>query len=81
MTSLQVKGGEPLLKLIAVDWFKVDNPATKVAMYPKSLIQVTHALDFTSHYVIRKTIQNKTSRSLVWGPLKMHFGKKCIFEY
>lgn len=33
-------GGDPLLKLIAVDWFKVDRPVNKVALHPKSLVQV-----------------------------------------
>jgi len=37
----QVVGGDPLLKLIAVDWFKVDERFDSVALHPKSLVQVS----------------------------------------
>lgn len=33
-------GGDPLLKLIAVDWFKVDKPIDRIASHPRSLVQV-----------------------------------------
>jgi hypothetical protein len=36
----KVVGGDPLLKLIAVDWFKVDERFDSVALHPKSLVQV-----------------------------------------
>ncbi|XP_076896736.1 protein ENHANCED DISEASE RESISTANCE 2-like [Bidens hawaiensis] len=35
----KVAGGDPFLKLIAVDWFKTNNPASKVALHPKCLLQ------------------------------------------
>ncbi|CAL5374341.1 unnamed protein product [Camellia sinensis] len=35
----KVMGGDPLLKLIAVDWFKVENCISKVALHPSSLVQ------------------------------------------
>lgn len=35
-------GGDPLLKLIAVDWFKVDKAADRVALHPKCLVQVNY---------------------------------------
>ncbi|XAR66799.1 hypothetical protein NMG60_11013138 [Bertholletia excelsa] len=35
----KVMGGVPLLKLIAVDWLKVDNCFSKVALHPSSLVQ------------------------------------------
>ncbi|RLN03259.1 hypothetical protein C2845_PM13G18380 [Panicum miliaceum] len=35
----KVVGGDPLLKLIAVDWFKVDERFDSVALHPKSLVQ------------------------------------------
>ncbi|KAA8522910.1 hypothetical protein F0562_009333 [Nyssa sinensis] len=35
----KVTGGDPLLKLLAVDWFKVENSITKVALHPRSLVQ------------------------------------------
>ncbi|PWA52006.1 hypothetical protein CTI12_AA458240 [Artemisia annua] len=37
--NTKVPGGDPLLKLIAVDWFKGDRPVSKVALHPKSLVQ------------------------------------------
>ena len=43
----QVVGGDPLLKLIAVDWFKVDERFDSVALHPKSLVQVNK---FDKHY-------------------------------
>ncbi|KAH9654557.1 START domain-containing protein [Citrus sinensis] len=38
--NAKVMGGDPLLKLIAVDWFKVDKAADRVALHPKCLVQV-----------------------------------------
>ncbi|KAG5593615.1 hypothetical protein H5410_034847 [Solanum commersonii] len=38
--STKVTGGDPLLKLIAVDWFKVDECITNIALHPKCLVQV-----------------------------------------
>lgn len=35
-------GGDPLLKLVAVDWFKVDKAADRVALHPKCLVQVNY---------------------------------------
>ncbi|KAM5551614.1 protein ENHANCED DISEASE RESISTANCE 2-like [Rosa sericea] len=37
--SSKVTGGDPLLKLIAVDWFKVDKSIDRIALHPKCLIQ------------------------------------------
>jgi hypothetical protein len=36
----QIAGGDPLLKLIAVDWFKVNERFDSVALHPKSIVQV-----------------------------------------
>ncbi|KAG4210582.1 hypothetical protein ERO13_A02G057001v2 [Gossypium hirsutum] len=38
--SAKIMGGNPLLKLIAVDWFKVDKATDKIALHPKSLAQI-----------------------------------------
>ncbi|KAG4144666.1 hypothetical protein ERO13_D05G051400v2 [Gossypium hirsutum] len=38
--SAKIMGGKPLLKLIAVDWFKVDKATDKIALHPKSLAQI-----------------------------------------
>ncbi|GLT55441.1 hypothetical protein SLA2020_285610 [Shorea laevis] len=35
----KVKGGDPLLKLIAVDWLKVDKAMDRVALHQKCLVQ------------------------------------------
>ncbi|XP_021899211.1 protein ENHANCED DISEASE RESISTANCE 2 [Carica papaya] len=35
----KIMGGDPLLKLIAVDWFKVDEAIDKVALHPRCLVQ------------------------------------------
>lgn len=37
---MQVVGGDPLLKLIAVDWFTVDKSADRISLHPKCLVQV-----------------------------------------
>ncbi|KAF9614407.1 hypothetical protein IFM89_018552 [Coptis chinensis] len=37
--EFMVMGGEPLLKLLAVDWFKAENCIDRVAMHPRSLVQ------------------------------------------
>ncbi|XWS72590.1 hypothetical protein CRYUN_Cryun02cG0052900 [Craigia yunnanensis] len=37
---LVVMGADPLLKLIAVDWFKVDKATGKIALHPRSLVQM-----------------------------------------
>ncbi|PPR99658.1 hypothetical protein GOBAR_AA21008 [Gossypium barbadense] len=42
--SAKIMGGNPLLKLIAVDWFKVDKATDKIALHPKSLAQVLNRL-------------------------------------
>lgn len=37
---MQVIGGDPLLKLIAVDWLKVDKSIDRIALHHRSLVQV-----------------------------------------
>lgn len=37
---MQVVGGDPLLKLVAVDWFTVDKSADRISLHPKCLVQV-----------------------------------------
>lgn len=44
ITSFQIAGGDPLLKLIAVDWLKIDNPVNNIALHPSSLVQVIKIL-------------------------------------
>ncbi|CAI9787402.1 unnamed protein product [Fraxinus pennsylvanica] len=63
--NTKVKGGEPLLKLIAVDWFKVDNSATKVALHPKSLVQNDAGKKLPFVLVINLEVPAKPNYSLV----------------
>ncbi|EXC12519.1 hypothetical protein L484_012331 [Morus notabilis] len=35
----KVMGGDPLLKLLAVDWFTVDRSVNQIALHPKCLVQ------------------------------------------
>ncbi|KAE9601753.1 putative protein ENHANCED DISEASE RESISTANCE 2 [Lupinus albus] len=36
----KVVGGDPLLQLIAVDWFTVNKPVDRIALHPKCLVQI-----------------------------------------
>ncbi|XP_019057725.1 PREDICTED: uncharacterized protein LOC104809858 isoform X2 [Tarenaya hassleriana] len=38
--NAKVMGGEPLLKLIAVDWLNVDKAVDHIALHPNCLVQV-----------------------------------------
>ncbi|XP_062158230.1 protein ENHANCED DISEASE RESISTANCE 2-like isoform X2 [Alnus glutinosa] len=37
--NTKVMGGDPLLKLIAVDWFKVNQTIDRIALHPRCLVQ------------------------------------------
>ncbi|KAI3446803.1 hypothetical protein Pfo_003468 [Paulownia fortunei] len=63
--SMKVKGGEPLLKLIAVDWFKVEDCVTKVALHPKSLVQSAAGKKLPFILVINLEVPAKPNYSLV----------------
>ncbi|KAK4431825.1 protein ENHANCED DISEASE RESISTANCE 2-like [Sesamum alatum] len=63
--NLKVKGGEPLLKLIAVDWFKVEDCASKVALHPKSLVQSPEGKKLPFVLVINLEVPARPNYSLV----------------
>ncbi|KAL8502583.1 hypothetical protein ACS0TY_021647 [Phlomoides rotata] len=63
--SMKVKGGEPLLKLIAVDWFKVEDCGTKVALHPKSLVQSAAGKKLPFIFVVNLEVPSKPNYSLV----------------
>ncbi|CAI9097478.1 OLC1v1033911C1 [Oldenlandia corymbosa var. corymbosa] len=63
--STKVKGGEPLLKLIAVDWFKVENTADKIALHPKCLVQSEAGKKIPFILVINLQVPAKPNYSLV----------------
>lgn len=46
MNIFQVMGGDPLLKLLAVDWFTVDRSIDQIALHPKCLVQVDLLISF-----------------------------------
>ncbi|KAM0002619.1 putative pleckstrin domain, START domain, protein ENHANCED DISEASE RESISTANCE 2 [Helianthus debilis subsp. tardiflorus] len=63
--SAKVSGGDPLLKLIAVDWFKVNNPASKVALHPKCLLQSEAGKKLPFVLVMNLQVPAKPNYSLV----------------
>ncbi|XP_051149212.1 protein ENHANCED DISEASE RESISTANCE 2-like [Andrographis paniculata] len=63
--NMKVKGGEPLLKLIAVDWFQVEECATNVALHPKSLVQSAEGKKLPFILVINLEVPARPNYSLV----------------
>ncbi|OAY46949.1 protein ENHANCED DISEASE RESISTANCE 2-like isoform X3 [Manihot esculenta] len=61
----KVMGGEPLLKLLAVDWFKVDSAMDKVALHPKCLVQTEAGKKIPFILVINLQIPAKPNYSMV----------------
>ncbi|XP_010533084.1 PREDICTED: protein ENHANCED DISEASE RESISTANCE 2-like isoform X2 [Tarenaya hassleriana] len=63
--NAKVMGGEPLLKLIAVDWFKVDKAVDNIALHPKCLVQSEAAKKLPFILVINLQIPAKPNYCLV----------------
>ncbi|XP_021634839.1 protein ENHANCED DISEASE RESISTANCE 2 isoform X2 [Manihot esculenta] len=63
--SSKVMGGDPLLKLLAVDWFKVDKSMDGVALHPKCLVQTEAGKKLPFILVINLQIPAKPNYSLV----------------
>ncbi|TYH94816.1 hypothetical protein ES332_A12G064900v1 [Gossypium tomentosum] len=63
--SAKIMGGNPLLKLIAVDWFKVDKATDKIALHPKGLAQSDAGKNLPFILVINLEIPAKPNYSLV----------------
>ncbi|XP_062192839.1 protein ENHANCED DISEASE RESISTANCE 2-like isoform X2 [Phragmites australis] len=61
----KVVGGGPLLKLIAVDWFKVNERFDAVALHPKSLVQSEAAKKIPFILVINLQVPAKPNYNLV----------------
>nr|CAB3483074.1 unnamed protein product [Digitaria exilis] len=61
----KVVGGDPLLKLIAVDWFKVNERFDSVALHPKSLVQSEAAKKIPFILVINLQVPAKPNYNLV----------------
>ncbi|KAG6628121.1 protein ENHANCED DISEASE RESISTANCE 2-like isoform X1 [Carya illinoinensis] len=63
--NTKVMGGDPLLKLIAVDWFKVDERIDNIALHPKCLVQSEVGKKIPFILVINLQVPAKPNYSLV----------------
>lgn len=63
--STKVAGGDPLLKLIAVDWFKLETSRSKVALHPKCLVQSEAGKKLPFILVVNLQVPAKPNYSLV----------------
>ncbi|WCJ29841.1 hypothetical protein M5689_011445 [Euphorbia peplus] len=61
----KVMGGDPLLKLVAVDWLKVDSPLDKISLHPKCLVQTEAGKKLPFVLVINLQVPAKPNYSLV----------------
>ncbi|KAK3123519.1 hypothetical protein QOZ80_8AG0632120 [Eleusine coracana subsp. coracana] len=61
----KVVGGDPLLKLIAVDWFKVNERFDSVALHPKNIVQSEAAKKIPFILVINLQVPAKPNYNLV----------------
>ncbi|XP_029124554.1 protein ENHANCED DISEASE RESISTANCE 2-like isoform X2 [Cajanus cajan] len=63
--SSKVVGGEPLLKLIAVDWLKVDKAVDRIALHPRNLVQTEAGKNLPFVLVFNLQVPAKPNYSLV----------------
>ncbi|KAF9662798.1 hypothetical protein SADUNF_Sadunf18G0091800 [Salix dunnii] len=63
--SFKVMGGDPLLKLISVDWFKVDKAIDGISLHPRCLVQTEAGKKLPFILVINLQIPSKPNYSLV----------------
>ncbi|XP_057746642.1 protein ENHANCED DISEASE RESISTANCE 2-like [Arachis stenosperma] len=63
--NTKVIGGDPLLKLIAVDWLKVDKAMDRVALHPKCLVQLEEGKKLPFILVFNLQVPAKPNYSLV----------------
>ncbi|GLT85395.1 hypothetical protein SLE2022_035860 [Rubroshorea leprosula] len=63
--STKVTGGDPLLKLIGVDWFKVDKAIDRVALHQSCLVQSEAGKKLPFILVINLQVPAKPNYSLV----------------
>ncbi|XP_024028323.1 protein ENHANCED DISEASE RESISTANCE 2 isoform X2 [Morus notabilis] len=61
----KVMGGDPLLKLLAVDWFTVDRSVNQIALHPKCLVQSEAGKKLPFILVINLQVPAKPNYSLV----------------
>nr|XP_043620666.1 protein ENHANCED DISEASE RESISTANCE 2-like isoform X2 [Erigeron canadensis] len=63
--STKVAGGNPLLKLIAVDWYKLETSRSKVALHPKCIVQSEAGKKLPFILVMNLQVPGKPNYSLV----------------
>ncbi|KAF8036755.1 hypothetical protein BT93_C2462 [Corymbia citriodora subsp. variegata] len=63
--NTKVIGGDPLLKLLAVDWLKVDEKMDRIALHPKCLVQSEAGKKLPFILVINLQIPARPNYSLV----------------
>ncbi|XP_057753170.1 uncharacterized protein LOC130972575 [Arachis stenosperma] len=63
-SSTQVVGGDPLLRLIAVDWFTVEQSVDKIALHPRCLVQSEAGKKLPFIFVINLLVPAKLNYSL-----------------
>ncbi|XP_010435403.1 PREDICTED: protein ENHANCED DISEASE RESISTANCE 2-like isoform X1 [Camelina sativa] len=63
--NAKVMGGEPLLTLVSVDWFKVDKAEDNIALHPKCLVQSDLGKKLPFILVINLQVPAKPNYSLV----------------
>ncbi|KAE8668556.1 leucine-rich repeat receptor-like protein kinase TDR-like [Hibiscus syriacus] len=63
--SAKVMGSDPLLTLLAVDWFKVDKATDKIALHPRCLVQTDAGKKLPFILVINLEVPAKPNYSLV----------------
>ncbi|KAK2396645.1 protein ENHANCED DISEASE RESISTANCE [Trifolium repens] len=61
----KVVGGNPLLKLVAIDWLKVDKPVDKVALHGRSMVQSEAGKKLPFILVFNLQVPAKPNYSLV----------------
>lgn len=62
----KVPGGDPLLKLLAVDWFKSNNKVQKVAVHPQCVVQTQVGKSLPFLLVINLQVPSKPNHSMVF---------------
>ncbi|GAA0153998.1 defense/immunity protein [Lithospermum erythrorhizon] len=63
--NTKICGGDPRLKLIAVDWFKVDSRVSQLALHPQCLVQSEAGKGLPFILVINLQVPAKPNYSLV----------------
>ncbi|KAL1817681.1 hypothetical protein ACET3Z_020255 [Daucus carota] len=63
--NAKIAGGDPLLKLIAVDWLKIENPVSNIALHSSSPVQSEAGKRLPFIFVLNLQVPAKPNYSLV----------------